>query len=81
MSNRIIQSTHSGQYRYYYVRCPLKYKCMSDHNGYVQESRLIMAIYRGYPLCKNELVIHVDGNTLNNEISNLKIVRKRCKRK
>jgi len=53
---------------------------MADKNGYVMEARLIMALYLGRALCKNELVKHIDGDTLNNEIGNLRVVRKKCRR-
>lgn len=80
MTNRITRTKHS-KYKYYAVRCPLKYECMSDGGGYVMEHRLLMAIWRGSPLCKNERVIHLDKNSLNNEISNLRIMRVKCKKK
>ena len=79
--DRILQKTRNGRYCYYAVRCPLKYECMADKNGYVMEARLIMALYLGRPLCKNELVKHRDGNSLNNEIGNLVVIRKKCKKK
>ena len=79
MSNRIIRTKH-GKYKYYAVRCPLKLMQMADKNGYVMEARLIMALYLGRALCKNELVKHIDGDTLNNEIGNLRVVRKKCRR-
>lgn len=78
---RILQKTRNGKYHYYAVRCPLKFMQMADKNGYVMEARLLMALYLGRPLCKNELVKHLDGNTLNNEIGNLRIIRKKCKKK
>jgi hypothetical protein len=79
--DRILQKTRNGKYLYYAVRCPLKLMQMADKNGYVMEARLLMALYLGRPLCKNELVRHLDGNTLNNEIGNLRIIRKKCKKK
>jgi hypothetical protein len=81
MSDRIIKSKHNGKNKYYAVRCPLKFESMSDCGGYVAEHRLIMALYLGRALCKNELVFHIDGNTLNNEVDNLRIIRKKCKKK
>ena len=80
MSSRILRRKHN-KYCYYAVRCPLKFSSMADKNGYVMEHRLLMALYCGHPLCKNELVKHIDGNTLNNEIGNLRIIRKKCKKK
>jgi hypothetical protein len=79
--DRILQKTRNGRYCYYAVRCPLKFEGMADKNGYVMEHRLIMALYLGRPLCKNEFVKHLDNNTLNNEISNLRVVRKKCRKK
>ena len=42
--------------------------------------RLVMAEFIGRPLHKGEIVKHKDGNTLNNEIENLKIVRRKNKK-
>jgi hypothetical protein len=79
MSNRIIRTKH-GKYGYYAVRCPLNLISMADKAGYVVESRLLMALYMGRALYKNELVLHKDRNPANNEISNLRVVRKRCRK-
>lgn len=79
MPSRIIRTKHN-KYKYYAVRCPLKFESMADSMGYVMEHRLILALYIGRALCKNEYVVHLDGNTMNNEISNLRVVRKKCKR-
>jgi hypothetical protein len=70
-----------GKYRYYAVRCPYKYRVMADSNGYVMLHRLIMAEFIGRPLRKNEMVKHKDGDTMNNEIENLKMVRCKCQKK
>jgi hypothetical protein len=43
--------------------------------------RLIMAEFIGRPLRKGEIVKHKDGNALNNEIENLRLVRKKCQKK
>jgi len=75
--NHLILRTKHNKYRYYAIRCPYKYRTMADSNGYVMQHRLVMAEFIGRPLRKNELVKHKDGNTLNNEISNLKIMRKK----
>ncbi len=79
MSTRILRRKHN-KYSYYAVRCPLKFISMADKNGYVMEHRLLVALYQGRALCKNELVKHRDGNTLNNEIGNLVVVRKKTRR-
>lgn len=46
----------------------------TDNQGYVREHRLVMEKQLGRYLTKHEVVHHLDGNTLNNNISNLKIV-------
>lgn len=79
MSQRIIV-TKRGGYRYYAVRCPLRYERMAYCGGYVLEHRLLMAIYMGRCLYRNERVLHLDGNTMNNEISNLRIIVRKCGR-
>jgi hypothetical protein len=70
MTSRIMLEKKRG-YKYYFVRCPLKYESMADCRGYVAEHRLLMAIYNGRTLKRNEFVEHKDKNTLNNDISNL----------
>lgn len=57
------------------------YKLISSPNhpfvnafGYVREHRLVMEKEIGRFLQPNEIIHHKDGNTLNNDISNLKIV-------
>jgi hypothetical protein len=50
---------------------------MADKGGYIMYHRLVMAESIGRPLYKTERVIHKDKNTLNNEIENLKIVRRK----
>lgn len=47
---------------------------MADSHGYVLEHRLVMAEYLGRPLTKQEVVHHLDGDKLNNHISNLQLV-------
>jgi hypothetical protein len=54
---------------------------MADSNGYVMLHRLVMAEFIGRPLRKNEMVKHKDGDTMNNEIENLKMVRCKCQKK
>lgn len=61
-----------------------KYKLiwMPDHpfcssRGYVREHRLVMERHLGRYLKFYEIVHHKDGNTLNNDISNLEVMNKR----
>lgn len=42
--------------------------------GYVREQRLIMEKHLGRSLTKDEVVHHKDGNTLNNDITNLELL-------
>lgn len=47
-----------------------------DKNGYIREHRYIMECYLGRNLLKTEVVHHKDGNTLNNDITNLEVMSK-----
>ena len=44
-------------------------------NGYVPEQRIIMEKYIGRFLSMDEVVHHIDGNKLNNDLSNLKLMK------
>lgn len=46
---------------------------MADMSGYVLEHRLVMANELRRPLLKTETVHHIDGNGMNNAISNLQL--------
>lgn len=46
----------------------------SDKKGYVREHRLVIENNIGRYLLDNEVVHHIDGNTLNNDLSNLQIL-------
>lgn len=77
MRKRILRNTKSGKYKYYTIRCPYAYRMMADKHGDAMEHRIVMAEFIGRPLRKGEIVKHKDGNALNNEIENLKIVRRK----
>lgn len=49
----------------------------SDSRGYIREHRLIMSNHIGRPLRNDEVVHHIDGNGLNNDISNLQLMTKK----
>jgi Mor family transcriptional regulator len=49
------------------------FKTMARMNGYVAEHRLVMAEALGRPLEDHESVHHLDGNKLNNVLSNLQL--------
>ncbi len=78
---RVLRRSKSGKHFYWAVRCPTKFPGMTNCDGYVAEHRFVMALYLGRALCKNEYVVHLDGDSLNNEISNLRVIRKKCKKK
>ena len=46
---------------------------MRNSTGYVLEHRLVMARSLGRPLTKGETVHHIDGDSLNNSLSNLQL--------
>lgn len=48
----------------------------SDKRGYIREHRYNMEIELGRKLLKTEIVHHLDGNTLNNNINNLEVMTK-----
>ena len=48
----------------------------ADRHGYVREHRFIMERYLGRYLQPNEIIHHLDGDGLNNAISNLQIMLK-----
>ncbi len=49
------------------------FRRMANHGGYVMEHRLTVAKSLGRCLDRAETVHHIDGNPLNNEISNLQL--------
>jgi hypothetical protein len=49
----------------------------SDSRGYIREHRYVMEMHLGRKLLKSEIVHHIDGNTLNNDITNLQVMDKR----
>ena len=60
-----------------YVRLYKPDHPMSDKSGYLLEHRFIMSEYLSRVLDSEELVHHIDQNTMNNSIENLKITN-RC---
>lgn len=46
----------------------------ADTQGYIRLHRLIMSEHIGRPLEENEEVHHIDGNTFNNDLSNLELL-------
>lgn len=44
-------------------------------NGYILEHRLIMSEHVGRPLCEGEVVHHINGNTHDNRIENLALMK------
>jgi hypothetical protein len=56
-----------------YVRCPLEFLPMARKDGYIMEHRLVMAMHLGRMLSRTEVVHHIDHNTRNNSITNLRL--------
>lgn len=63
----------SGEYKMIYIpNHPFATK-----SGHVREHRLVMEKHLGRYLTKEEIVHHLDENTLNNVISNLQVMNKK----
>lgn len=60
-----------------YVRLYQPHHPFSDAKGRVPEHRLIMEKKLNRFLTKNEVVHHIDGNILNNNVENLKLMLKK----
>ena len=60
-------------FKYYQLYKP-EYK-YSSKNGYIFEHRYIMEQYLKRPLTKKEVIHHINGDTLDNRIKNLKIYK------
>ena len=50
----------------------------ATNRGYVREHRLVMEKAIGRYISPDEVVHHLDGDTLNNSVENLQIMGKRC---
>lgn len=57
---------------YKYIRVPED--TIDSYRGYIREHRYVMSNHLGRPLNISEHIHHIDGNKLNNNISNLTIM-------
>lgn len=57
-----------------YIWVKLREHPFCNAQGYVLEHRLVMELYLGRYLTNKEVIHHIDGNTMNNEIDNLEIM-------
>jgi hypothetical protein len=63
-------------YKYKITKCPKEFSAMALSQGKISVHRLIVAKKLGRSLGSEEIVHHVDGNTLNNNFDNLVILTK-----
>lgn len=56
-----------------YVQCPPEFASMARKDGYVMEHRLIMAQSLDRPLLRSEVVHHINHDTSDNRIDNLRL--------
>ena len=76
--NRIIPKeakVHPSGYLYYTqsMCTPDEIAMLPGSNRCILVHRLIMAKHIGRPITKNEVIMHIDGNKQNNDISNLQL--------
>lgn len=57
--------------KYWMILCPCHPN--ADGKGYIQEHRLVMEVHLCRIIGQDELVYHIDGDGLNNEIGNLEL--------
>lgn len=69
--------TQSRKHSPIYKQIHLPDNPMADSRGYVREHRLVMSEFIGRPLQADEVVHHIDGDGLNNDINNLQLLDKR----
>ena len=62
---------------YIQVKCPEHPN--ANRRGYILKHRLVMSEHLGRALKEDELVHHIDGNKLNNDIKNLQLVTSKAK--
>jgi DNA-directed RNA polymerase subunit RPC12/RpoP len=66
---------HPAGYLYYTITMctPEEISLLPDSGRTILVHRLIMAKHLGKPIFPNQVVMHIDGNKLNNDIANLQL--------
>jgi hypothetical protein len=69
----MLRSRHGNCRQVRYVRCPKGLAAMARADGYVMEHRLVMALWCGRSLTRQETVHHINHASLDNCRTNLEL--------
>ena len=68
-------SKHTRGYLLFNIPENHRFFCMATNQGYILVHRLVMATYLNRPLQSEEVVHHINEDTLDNRIKNLKLFK------